>query len=146
MSYSLRLDKDRCISCKACEVHCQVWQRVPVGMRLGAHLHDGPFVHEGRVSLRVRYTACRSCDNAPCLEVCPSGAMRRREDGIVYIDEALCVGCESCGRACPWHVPQYDAAAGKMRKCDLCRDRLDAGLLPACVTGCVTNALELENS
>jgi Fe-S-cluster-containing dehydrogenase component len=67
--------------------------------------------------------------------------MQKRDDGIVYVDEALCVGCKACMSACPWGVPQWNAEKRKVVKCDYCMDRLDKGLLPACVTICVTKCL-----
>lgn len=146
MKYRMTTDEGACINCKACEVHCKVWNKVPVGLKLGVHLNDGPVQRNGRPVLRTQYMPCQQCDDAPCLTACPCGAMNRRGDGIVFVDTPRCTGCKSCLVACPWKVPQYDAAQGKMRKCDLCRERLDAGLLPACVTGCTTRALSLEKS
>lgn len=144
MSYDILTDSALCIGCKACEVHCKVRNKVPVGLKLGVHIQDGPHLRDGKRLLRTLYMACGHCDPAPCLQACPTGAMRRRSDGIIYIEASQCTGCKACLLACPWRVPQYDAALGKMRKCDLCRDRIDAGLLPACVTGCTMGALRLE--
>lgn len=144
MTPRLILNETTCINCKACEVHCKVWNRTPPGVKLGAHLSDGPAMRDGKPALRVEYSACRNCDDAPCMVACPTEAMRRREDGIVYVESDACVGCQSCVEACPWRVPQYDVELGKVRKCDLCRQRLDERLLPACVTGCVVKALTVE--
>jgi len=66
---------------------------------------------------------------------------KRTRDGIVFVEEKLCVGCKCCISACPWGTPQWDAAAGKAVKCDYCRDRVDAGLKPACVTKCAAHCL-----
>jgi Fe-S-cluster-containing dehydrogenase component len=44
--------------------------------------------------------------------------------------------------ACPWHIPQWNAEAGKVIKCDLCMNRIDEGEQPACVAVCPTNALQ----
>jgi Fe-S-cluster-containing dehydrogenase component len=65
----------------------------------------------------------------------------REKDGIVYVQEDLCVGCKACMIACPWTVPQWNEATGKVIKCDLCMDRVDQGLQPACVAGCTAHAL-----
>ncbi|BBD06876.1 4Fe-4S ferredoxin [Desulfovibrio ferrophilus] len=68
--------------------------------------------------------------------------IRRKSDGIVYVDRELCVGCKACIIACPWDVPQWDDSQGTVMKCDLCMDRVDEGKRPACVTACTTQALE----
>ena len=89
------------------------------------------------------YMACFHCEKPWCVDACPTGAMQRRDkDGIVFVDAELCVGCKACIKACPWGVPQWDSNTGKVAKCDLCKDRIDQGLKPACVTKCTTGALQ----
>ncbi|MDR1857220.1 MAG: (Fe-S)-binding protein [Desulfovibrio sp.] len=144
MGYAIVTDQDRCINCKACELHCAVWNRTSEG--LGVHLHVGPCMHDGRPVLRTRFMPCLQCEDARCLLACPTGAIQRREDGIIRIDGKLCRGCRACLLNCPWGVPRHDAALGKVRKCDMCADRLDAGLEPACIAGCATHALHLERT
>ncbi len=71
--------------------------------------------------------------------------MRRRDqDGIVYVFEKDCVGCKACITACPWSVPQWNPETGKVGKCDLCMDRIDQGLEPACVSKCTTGCLSFS--
>jgi anaerobic dimethyl sulfoxide reductase subunit B (iron-sulfur subunit) len=87
--------------------------------------------------------ACNHCAEPVCAEVCPTGAIARRDDGLVLIDGGRCVGCRYCAWACPYGAPQYDERAGRMTKCDLCADDLAAGRRPACVAACPMRALEL---
>ena len=47
---------------------------------------------------------CKHCVNAPCLEVCPTGAILRTEFDTVYIQEPACNGCRDCIAACPFGV------------------------------------------
>ena len=56
---------------------------------------------------------CQHCDNAPCVAVCPHGALTQDpETGFVSVDQDLCVGCKYCASACPFDVPRYDGGAG----------------------------------
>jgi Fe-S-cluster-containing dehydrogenase component len=66
---------------------------------------------------------------------------KRPEDGIVFVDHSLCVGCKTCMSACPWGAPQWNPELGKVDKCDLCYDRVDQGLKPACATVCSTHCI-----
>lgn len=144
-TYGIVTDERRCISCKACEVHCKVKNAMPVGIRLGVHFTDGPAAGPGSAPVyRTLFMPCFHCEEPECVDACPSGAMTRREtDGIVYIVADDCIGCGACMEACPWHIPQWSQDGDKAVKCDLCRDRIDAGLKPACVTGCTAHALSL---
>jgi molybdopterin-containing oxidoreductase family iron-sulfur binding subunit len=110
-------------------------------------------------------TICNQCEDAPCEKVCPSGATYTRADGIVMVDGELCIGCSSCAVACPYDMrtmlesdsltkglfgignltPFEEQGYGRYKagtavKCDFCSERVDAGLMPACVSTCPTNA------
>ena len=81
------------------------------------------------------------------MTVCPTGASyKRQEDGIVLVDEDLCIGCKLCSWACPYGAREYDRDAGVMKKCTLCIDRIynanlpEAERVPACVAACPTSA------
>ena len=146
-TYCIVVDEQRCIQCHACEIHCQNWHD------LSAEVHPARLVTvppqgdtEGRVHLRSAFLHCHHCQDPWCVRVCPTRAMRRRKkDGVVYVVQGLCVGCKGCLMACPWRVPQWSEALERMVKCDLCKDRLDAGQQPACVAGCTAHALRLCN-
>lgn len=144
-SYKIKLDKKRCIGCHACEVHCKVKNHVPAGIQLNHIFVDGPkAAKDGRPVFQVKYQPCFMCKEPKCVPACPTGAMTRREsDGLVYVRTELCDGCRSCAEACPWHVPVFNEAVGKIMKCDYCMDRLAEGLDPACVVGCTAKALSL---
>jgi Fe-S-cluster-containing dehydrogenase component len=140
--YYIYQDQKKCIGCRACEIHCKTENDVPVGPRFGRIIPVGPKVIGNIPRMNFIFMPCFHCENPWCVSACPTGAMKSRpQDGIVFIEESLCVGCKACITACPWGVPQWDGETGKVIKCDYCRHRIDNGLLPACVSGCTTNAL-----
>ncbi|MDW7991674.1 MAG: 4Fe-4S dicluster domain-containing protein [Anaerolineae bacterium] len=83
---------------------------------------------------------CQHCANPPCATVCPTRATYRREDGVVLIDERLCVGCKYCMMACPYNARVYDEERGVADKCWLCLPWVLGGGLPACVEACIPGA------
>ena len=140
--YYLFHDSAKCIGCLSCEVHCKTNKRLPVGPRLCRVLQVGPKMVNNIPKVDFVFMPCYHCDRPWCVAACPTGAMQKRaKDGIVFVDETLCVGCKACMRACPWGAPQWNPETGKAVKCDYCMDRVDAGLKPACVTKCVTHCL-----
>jgi formate dehydrogenase iron-sulfur subunit len=85
---------------------------------------------------------CKHCVNAPCLEVCPTGAIIRTEFDTVYIQEPTCNGCRDCITACPFGVIHVSAEKHIAQKCTLCYDRLQHGLVPACAQACPTQSIQ----
>jgi anaerobic dimethyl sulfoxide reductase subunit B len=141
--YAFSLDVARCSGCHACVVACHD-QNDLVGGDMISFRHVTK--HEAgaypEVHLAYLSVACQHCGDAPCIVVCPTRAMSRRDsDGIVLVDRNLCIGCHSCELVCPFGAPQF-ADDGKMAKCDLCHVRQDHGLTPACVRVCPTHALD----
>lgn len=80
---------------------------------------------------------CNQCENAYCLNVCPTGAITRTDKGIVSIDSQTCVGCGLCVKFCPIEMVKIDSDSQKAVKCELCNGA------PLCVEACPTGALEL---
>jgi len=92
---------------------------------------------------------CMHCDNPPCVRGCPFGALSKRPTGNSVINENICFGGAKCRDVCPWQIPQRQAGVGiylhllpkfagggVMYKCDLCKDRIEKGIEPACVVAC----------
>jgi Fe-S-cluster-containing dehydrogenase component len=151
---------DKCIGCETCAIACKSENNTrPLSSPLP--FKNGRGVIPEHVSYRwvVKIEAgaypspivtfvtssCNHCQHPACIASCPvPGAIfKRAEDGIVLIDQTKCVGCRNCVQACPYGAPQYNVRTGKVEKCTLCLHRLQAGLLPACVTTCVGNALHM---
>ena len=142
--YYLAQDEKRCIGCRACEVQCKINKTLPPESKPCQVISVGPRLVENRPRASYVFISCHHCEKPWCVAACPTGAMRKRpEDGIVYINEEDCVGCKSCISACPWGAPQWNAEKGIVVKCDYCKERIDQGLKPACVTICTTQCLQL---
>jgi len=131
----------RCSGCMACIVACFDQNDLPdngARFRHVSRIEMGAFpdAHIHYVSL-----ACMHCGDAPCIAVCPNRAITKRpEDGIVVVNEHLCIGCHACATVCPFGAPQFPDGTG-MSKCDFCVARVENGLEPACVKTCTTKAL-----
>jgi Fe-S-cluster-containing dehydrogenase component len=161
MRWGMAVDLRFCVRCYACIAACRVEHFLPMGMswpRLVA-LETGEEGEEPTVS--TYSVRCNQCKDAPCVEVCPTGATSRREDGIVVIDQDKCVGCRYCVIACPYQnrtflsrdkdsgfFPDegrtpfektgkklYPHQRGTTGKCNFCAERIDAGLARGLVPG-----------
>jgi Fe-S-cluster-containing dehydrogenase component len=157
----LVIDLDVCVGCHACAVNCKEWNTGGVAAPLtdldpyGAdplgvwfnriHSYEAG---EGAQSRTVNFPrSCLHCEEPACVTVCPTGASyKRAEDGIVLVNEDICIGCKLCSWACPYGAREYDYDAGVMKKCTLCIDKiynenLDVvDRVPACVATCPTSA------
>ena len=142
---------DTCVGCKACIVACKDKNDLLLGEKYrriydyagctwdvtsdGVCTPSDAFVYSVSV-------ACNHCALPACFASCPVGAIIKRDDGIVYIDETSCIGCEACIAACPYSAPYLSAATGIVHKCDFCMDLIDNGEDPVCVTACIMRALQ----
>jgi len=88
--------------------------------------------------------ACFHCEAPACIPSCPVGAITKNAEGLVLINDALCIGCKYCMAACPYGAPQFNAITRKVEKCTYCVQRTSQGLVPACVQTCVGGALQIS--
>lgn len=144
--YGVVIDTDRCIGCQSCIVGCAVDHELPEGIYWGTLETVGsPNVYQPtgkypNVKMRSRTLMCNHCASPACVEPCPTGAMQKREDGIVFIDYEACIGCGTCREECPYDIPVVDEELEKANKCNLCFDRIDRGQIPFCAQSCPTQA------
>ncbi len=148
--YGFYFNSNMCTGCKACQVACKdKWDlQVGVTWRRVVEYNGGEWAlnPDGSYSQNVvdYYVSlsCNHCQNPACVQVCPTTAMHKRDDGIVLIDTNNCIGCRYCEWACPYGAPQFDSQRGIMTKCNFCYDALDAGDKPTCVAACPSRALD----
>jgi len=138
--YVFVIDLSKCIDCTACMVGCKAENEVPVGHWRNWVEEQGPEGTFPDLTMRFEPGNCMHCERPPCVEVCPTEASYRREDGVVLIDAGRCIGCKACLEVCPYHARYYDEATGKVDKCSFCAHRIDAGRDTACVHTCMTGA------
>ena len=159
-----------CIGCKACQVACHQWNDLPAWEdrpdgRMSLPVLSGdsydntrslsavnwrhvkfieqfsPDASRSEAAWLMMSDVCKHCVHAPCLEVCPTGAIVRTEFDTVYIQEPVCNGCRDCVAACPFGVIYMSETRGIAQKCTFCYDRLKQGLPPACAQSCPTESI-----
>jgi Fe-S-cluster-containing dehydrogenase component len=139
--YTLAVDTRDCIGCSTCEIACKQEHNLPVGPRWIKVYSDNTREIESKLQLRSIVTHCMHCAKPACKDSCPVDAISKRDDGIVLFDEEICIGCKDCIEACPLGIVQFDGTKDVAQKCDLCVDRLDRELAPACVISCPSRCI-----
>ena len=150
VTYGMVIDQQRCVRCHACTVACKSAHGTPAGVSWH-HIVDQEYGTYPNATRLFLTSPCKQCDNAACLEVCPTGATYKRPDGIVLIDQSKCIGCKYCVLACPFGARQITSkvtgyfpempltpleqalysqypGAGVATKCTFCADIIDAGV------------------
>jgi len=136
------LDLNRCVGCGACVLACRIENDLPDSVSWRRIL---PF-NRGRNTRGPTYhfsLACHHCESPPCARACPTGALEKRPDGVVFLHTDQCLGCRYCEMACPFGAPAFDGSRSVMTKCHFCLPRQEGGRGPACVEACPTRALRL---
>lgn len=156
MKQSMLIDPSKCIGCRSCQVACKQWNQLPAEPTVFAGTYENPpaispvtwmrvSFHEEEVGDGVKWFfgnhRCMHCTDAACITVCPSGAIHHTESGAVALDPNKCIGCNYCVANCPFQVVGFDRRTNLAQKCTFCYERVQDGLLPACVTACPTGAL-----
>lgn len=159
--WGFTIDLERCVGCQSCVIACKAENGTPPTVHWMKVLEkeEGEFPYAKRTFTPVR---CNHCDNPPCAKACPTGAIQKRPDGIVIVDQELCIGTMACMTACPYYVPyRWDGDGGYFgetltpyekekyagfkkgtaQKCHFCYHRIDQGWPPACVEACPADAL-----
>lgn len=159
-------DSTLCIGCKACEVACKEWNGVGEdGLDWSGYSYDNTGAVGASTWRHVRFVeyapepglggnspeqrswtfssdVCKHCEEAGCLEACPTGSIVRTEFGGVFIQPDICNGCGYCVSSCPFGVVERNPNDGRAFKCTFCYDRQKVGLQPACAKACPTESIK----
>ncbi|AEA33803.1 4Fe-4S dicluster domain-containing protein [Hippea maritima] len=127
----LMVDIDKCTGCRACEYACSFAHNGDFNP-LNSRIHISEFLDD----FVFVPTYCTQCNEAYCVDVCPTKALGRSQSGIVELDYNKCIGCKQCVIACPWGNIKLSSDSKRVIKCDLC------GGDPKCVKVCHAGALE----
>ena len=150
--YGFYIDTSKCTGCNTCRIACKDFYDLDLGVNFRrvneyeggnwAKTREGwhPDIFAYYVSI-----SCNHCEQPACTKACPTGAMHKRnEDGLVVVDQSVCIGCRYCEMACPYGAPQFDANKKVMSKCDGCFERIPLGRKPICVEACPMRAIEFD--
>lgn len=157
-AWCMVIDLRNCDGCEACTMACQSRHQLP---KEQTWIKVYPMTDAAGGTFHMP-RPCMMCEDPPCMYVCPVGATFRTPEGLVLVDQNVCIGCRTCMAACPyearyfnWQEPPKVARMpmpptpempvpqkkGTVGKCVLCADRLPHGELPACVSGCPMGVL-----
>jgi len=161
MAKAMLIDVTKCMGCRGCQVACKEWNDLPAETTACLGCYDNPenlspitwnrvefyeYEQNGQVNWFFRPVRCMHCLDAPCVRVCPTGALYKHELGFTAYDESLCNGCGYCTQFCPFDVPRLKETTflgkGKSSKCTFCQDRVPAGQVPACAKTCPPEAIQ----
>ncbi|VAX23354.1 Quad-[4Fe-4S] ferredoxin, HycB/HydN/HyfA family [hydrothermal vent metagenome] len=171
--WAMVIDLRRCKGCHTCAVACKAEFDVPLGSwnTVVKEVEQGAYPDIKKDFLP---RLCNHCEGnnmdkvPPCVKVCPeypkerkvfitaegkkiryrNGATYKRPDGMILVDNSLCIGCGKCIEACPYGARSYnkrlisgkDPKKNGISKCSFCMHRVDKGVAPSCVSGCPDNA------
>lgn len=162
MTYGMLIDLRRCVGCRACSTACKGAN----GTRPGVLRSWVTTEIEGSypaTSVFYLPRLCNHCDSPACVEVCPTGASVKQDNGVVTINKEECIGCGSCQTACPYGarylvagnqgyfdngLNEFESKKYEMHpektvdKCDFCMSRTRDGETPApaCAAACPADA------
>lgn len=137
-------DVTLCIGCGSCYQACKEANKLPQTNKnfLNDHLSDNTFTVIEQYGEMYARKLCMHCNEPACVSVCLVGAIKKSPTGSVLYDAEKCIGCRYCMQACPHKIPRYEwgTTHPRIRKCNLCSDRVKSGKLTACSEACPTEA------
>lgn len=144
MNRFIMANSQQCIGCRACEVACVMAHNGEQHVLSERHFH--PRITVLRSGARTSPITCHHCENAPCAQSCPNGAISKNHDSV-QVNQQKCIGCKACVVACPFGTMEIivtplnnGSVKATAHKCDLCVQRPQG---PACIENCPADVLTL---
>ena len=152
MQYGFYINSSKCTGCKTCQLSCKDEKDNSLGIHFrrvyeygGGDWQQVDGIWQNNTFTYYLSISCNHCEQPTCVQGCPTGAMHKREqDGLVVVNQDICIGCRYCEMRCPYGAPQYDQQKKVMSKCDGCYERVAEGLKPVCVESCPQHALDFD--
>ncbi len=143
---ALMIDLERCTGCKSCEAACKQTNALGPDSYRNRVMWFDEQQGDGDTLPRLDFltVTCQQCERPACLRACPVYPKAIAKDpvtGVVRIDENRCTGCGECALSCPYGAIGYNAERHHAVKCDLCAERRERDLGPACAFVCPTRAI-----
>lgn len=144
MSKAILYDSTLCVGCRQCEEACSTRWKLPYNEKIAAEekISSHKLTTIRTFGEKFSRKLCMHCQDPACASVCPVAALQKTAAGPVVYDEDRCMGCRYCMVACPFQVPTYEweARLPKVRKCDMCSDRVPGGGVTRCSEACAYGA------
>jgi formate dehydrogenase iron-sulfur subunit len=160
MSKTFFVDLTKCTACRGCQIACKQWKKLPAEQTENWGSHQNPKDLSGKTIRLVRFNEvevndrlewlffpeqCRHCVEPPCIDAMtvPGSIVHDPNTGaVVYTELTKQEADKDAFRAsCPYDIPRVNKETGQVMKCDMCNDRVSAGMLPACVKSCPTGTM-----
>ncbi|KYO64933.1 4Fe-4S binding protein [Thermovenabulum gondwanense] len=130
-------EKEKCLGCKTCELACAAAHSKT--KNIAGAIREKRF---SRIRIKVKngkikVEQCMLCSDPKCIKACPVGALERRENGTIKVNEITCTGCGLCQDTCPFNaIKLYNLPT----VCDRCMESDE----PYCAKACPTKALKVK--
>ncbi|BAE85540.1 DMSO reductase iron-sulfur subunit [Desulfitobacterium sp. LBE] len=140
--YGMLIDTTRCVGCQTCVIGCKINHKVPGGAHwssvemIGSRIMYQPAGNYPNPVLAFRPRLCNHCADPACVKNCPTGAMHKDDNGLVSVNQDVCIGCKYCVWTCPYDAPEFDTEKKVMSKCTFCMELIAKGEKPYCVESC----------